>query len=63
MNALARGLAAGAAGTAAMTVSQLSEMRVTGRESSDVPGKVAEGLTGIERYAAAASAVYEGLDR
>lgn len=31
-----------------MTVSQLVEMRLTGREGSDVPGQVAQGLTGIE---------------
>lgn len=48
MNPLARGLAAGVTGTAAMTVSQSVEMRLTGREGSDVPGQVAQGLTGIE---------------
>lgn len=31
-----------------MTASQRLEMRMTGRESSDVPGRVAQGLTGFE---------------
>ena len=31
-----------------MTVSQLVEMRLTGREGSDVPGQVAQGLSGVE---------------
>ena len=48
MNALARAVAAGGAGTAAMTVSQLLEMRLTQRDGSDVPGQVAQGLTGAE---------------
>lgn len=48
MNAVARGLTAGVAGTAAMTASQAVEMRLTGRESSDVPGRVAQGLSGVE---------------
>ena len=48
MNALTRGLAAGVAGTAAMTASQLVEMHLTGREGSDVPGQVAQGLSGVE---------------
>jgi hypothetical protein len=43
----ARGLAAGLAGTAALTVSQRIEMRVTGRPPSDLPAKVAEGVLGI----------------
>ena len=48
MNALTRGLVAGAAGTTAMTVSQLIEMRLTGRGGSDVPGQVAQELSGIK---------------
>jgi hypothetical protein len=31
-----------------MTISQRLEMQITGREGSDVPGQVAEGLTGVE---------------
>ena len=31
-----------------MTAAQSLEMRMTGRESSDVPGQVAQGLTGVE---------------
>jgi len=42
MNAAARGLAAGVAGTAALTLSQRAEMALTGREASDLPARVAE---------------------
>ena len=42
-----RGLAAGFAGTAALTASQRIEMKVTGRPPSDLPAKVAEGVLGI----------------
>ena len=42
------GVAAGAIGTAAMTASQAVEMKLTGREGSDVPGQVAEGLARAE---------------
>jgi hypothetical protein len=42
-----RGLAAGFAGTCALTVSQRVEMAVTGRAPSDLPARVAEGLLGI----------------
>lgn len=38
--ALGRGLAAGAVGTVAMTVSERLEMAVSGREGSQVPGRV-----------------------
>ena len=48
MNTFVRGLAAGAAGTAAMTASQALEMRVTGRPASDVPGQVAQRLARVE---------------
>lgn len=41
---MARGAAAGLVGTAVMTATQALEMRVTGREASTVPGKVAAGL-------------------
>ncbi len=37
---LARGMFAGAVGTAAMTVSQKIEMALTGRDGSQVPGQV-----------------------
>jgi len=42
MNALARGRAAGVAGTAALTLSQRAEMALTGRPASDLPASVAE---------------------
>src|SRR5215210_6403797 len=42
-----RGLAAGFAGTVALTVSQRIEMRLTGRPPSDLPARVAEGVLGI----------------
>ena len=48
MNALSSGLAAGVAGTAAMTAAQAVEMRLTGRPPSDVPGRVAQGLTRVQ---------------
>jgi hypothetical protein len=40
LTALARGMLAGAVGTAAMTVSERLEMSLTGREPSTVPGQV-----------------------
>ena len=46
-HAAARGLAAGFAGTVAITVSQRIEMRITGREASDLPAMVAERALGI----------------
>jgi hypothetical protein len=42
-----RGLAAGFAGTCALTVSQRVEMRLSGRPPSDLPARVAEGVLGI----------------
>jgi hypothetical protein len=42
-----RGLAAGFAGTIALTVSQRIEMSLTGRPPSDLPARVAEGVLGI----------------
>jgi len=42
--ALGRGLVAGAVGTVAMTVSERLEMAVSGREGSQVPGKVGASL-------------------
>jgi hypothetical protein len=47
VNPVGRGLAAGLAGTAALTLSQTIEMRITGRPPSDLPAQVAEGLLGI----------------
>jgi hypothetical protein len=44
---IARGLAAGFAGTVALTLSQRIEMQVSGRAPSDLPAQVAEGLFGI----------------
>ena len=41
---IARGLAAGFAGTVALTLSQRIEMRLSGRPPSDLPAQVAEGL-------------------
>jgi hypothetical protein len=46
-DAAARGLAAGFAGTLALTASQRIEMRITGRPPSDLPAQVAEGALGI----------------
>jgi hypothetical protein len=42
-----RGLAAGFAGTVALTASQRIEMRLTGRPPSDLPARVAEGVLRI----------------
>lgn len=42
LGAVARGLAAGAAGTAAMTAYQTAVMKIRGTEGSDVPGQVAK---------------------
>ncbi len=39
-SAVTRGMLAGAAGTIAMTVSELLEMSISGREASSVPGQV-----------------------
>jgi hypothetical protein len=44
---IARGLAAGFAGTCALTLAQRVEMAVSGRPPSDLPARVAEGLLGI----------------
>jgi hypothetical protein len=44
---IARGLAAGFAGTCALTLAQRVEMAVTGRPSSDLPARVAEGVLRI----------------
>lgn len=44
LGAVGRGMAAGAVGTAAMTVSERLEMAVSGREGSQVPGEVGASL-------------------
>jgi hypothetical protein len=48
LDTAARGLAAGFAGTVALTASQRIEMAVTGRPPSDLPVKVASGVLGIK---------------
>ncbi|HYP48629.1 MAG TPA: hypothetical protein VEQ61_08345 [Thermoleophilaceae bacterium] len=45
--AAGRGMAAGLAGTVALSLSETLEMKVTGREASNVPGQVGAGLLGI----------------
>jgi hypothetical protein len=45
---IARGLAAGFAGTCALTVSQRVEMALSGRPPSDLPARVAEGVLRIK---------------
>lgn len=47
-NALGKGLLAGLAGTAAITLSQMIEMSITKREASDAPVKVASEITDVE---------------
>ena len=44
--AIGKGLLAGLAGTAAITLSQMIEMKITKREPSDAPVKVASQITG-----------------
>ena len=51
--AVAKGMAAGLVGTAAMTVSERIEMAVTGRQGSDVPGQVGARLSGRQPESAA----------
>ena len=46
VGAMGKGALAGVAGTAAMTASEAVEMRLTGREPSDVPAHVGERLSG-----------------
>ena len=47
-SSLTKGALAGLIGTAAMTAAQMAEMRLTGREPSLVPGRVASKLLGLE---------------
>lgn len=46
--AIGRGLIAGIAGTVAITISQMIEMKITGRGSSDAPMTVAGKVMGVE---------------
>lgn len=46
--ALGKGLVAGVVGTAAMTAAQAFEMRITGRQGSDVPAQAVETVAGVE---------------
>jgi hypothetical protein len=48
LEAVALGLAAGAVGTIALTLAEQAEMKLTGREPSDVPGQVGVKLAGGE---------------
>jgi hypothetical protein len=47
-SAIGKGLLAGIAATAAITISQMIEMKITGREPSDAPVKVAEDTAGVK---------------
>ena len=49
-NSIGKGLVAGFAGTAAMTVSSTIEAKVRKREASTAPAKAAEKVLGIERF-------------
>ena len=42
VEAVGLGLAAGVVGTIALTIAETVEMRITGRESSTIPGQVDE---------------------
>lgn len=46
--AIGRGIIAGLAGTAVMTVAQMIEMKITGRKPSDTPYKAVSKVFGIE---------------
>lgn len=49
-NAIGKGLLAGLVGTAAITISQMIEMRVTKRKPSEAPIKVAEQVTDVKPF-------------
>lgn len=49
-NAIGRGLLAGLAGTAAMTVSSTVEMRLRGRDASSAPADAAAKVLGIAQF-------------
>ncbi len=46
--ALGKGIIAGLAGTAAITISQMIEMQLTGRKTSDAPVKAAEKVLDVK---------------
>ncbi len=48
LEAIGLGLAAGAIGTVALTAAEALEMKLTGRESSTVPGQVGTKLSGVD---------------
>lgn len=48
MSAVGRGLLAGLAGTAAMTLTQLMEMKLTGRAPSATPAEAAGKVLGVQ---------------
>lgn len=58
-NALGKGLIAGFAGTVAITISQMIEMQLTNRGSSNAPMKVAKKVLGVEPKGQAALEVAE----
>jgi hypothetical protein len=47
-SAIGKGLLAGLAATAAITISQMIEMKITGRKPSEAPVKVASETTGVK---------------
>lgn len=60
--AIGRGLIAGFAGTVAITISQMIEMKITGRGSSDAPMTVAGKALGVEPKGKAALEVEKHKD-
>ena len=60
--AIGRGLIAGLAGTVAITISQMIEMKITGRGSSDAPMTVAGKVMGVEPKGKAALEVEKQQD-
>lgn len=61
--AIGRGLIAGFAGTVAITISQMIEMKITGREQSNAPMKVAGKALGVEARGKAELEVEKQKDR
>ena len=51
VEAVGLGLAAGVVGTIALTIAETVEMRITGRESSTIPGQVGAKLSGRDPQA------------
>jgi hypothetical protein len=60
--AIGRGLIAGMAGTVAITLSQMIEMKITGRGSSDAPMTIAGKVMGVEPKGKAALEVEKQKD-